>query len=251
MIPEVLSDFGLRGPLPPPPVTSVEDTASSVASVEDVDEILDDFGHSPLPLPPVFMIQEVLHDYGMRDPVSPDPVTISPSPVSIFPSPIYVSPSPVPSVEEVLDDFGLHDPVSPDPEVLEDYGMRDPVPLGQVSMDSEVLDDFGLRDPVSPDPSDDLGAGATASPDTGLLEEGPSQIGTRQPTQAIGHFGSSAKVRCKFCIAGCHMHFTLSRTAWKFEDPPPSSKKMIEKSRPSAAQGRNRGHKLVCSAVCM
>jgi hypothetical protein len=140
-----------------------------------------------------------------------------------------------------------------DPEVLEDYGMHDPVSPGQVSMDSEVLDDFGMRDPVSPNPDhwDDLGASATASPDPGLLEGGPSQIDSRQPTQAKEHIGSSSKVRCKFRIASCHMHFTLSRTAWKFGDQPPSPKKRVEKGRLSAVQGRNRRHKLVCSAVYM
>ena len=148
-------------------------------------------------------------------------ISSSPSPERKYSFGMGFSPSPSPEPKDHFKcNFGFHEPLFlPDPE-----------------------DDFEMLVPVSLLPhAKDFGT----SP---ILDEGPSQIGTHQPTEAKGLIGSSSKKCGEFHIATSYKHLTLVYTAWIWGEraPSPSPTDDKQEGQPSMIGPDDLTHELVC-----
>jgi hypothetical protein len=124
------------------------------------------------------------HHFGMRAPSSPGPgmrVLPSPDPERKHHFGMRAPSSP---------GSGMRVPPSPEPGRKHHFGMRESSP------NREQKHDFSMRIPLTPDPEQKnrIDTCVTLSPPRVLAvsEEGPSQIGTHQPTEAEQPLGSSS-----------------------------------------------------------
>jgi len=95
------------------------------------------------------------------------------------------------------------------------------------------LQDFSVQVPLSP---------THVGP---IPEEGPSQIGTHQLTEAEEPCGSSSKARGKSHIASSYMHLTLDRAPWKWGERAPSPISNEQKGQPIVIGEDDCMHELV------
>ena len=222
---------------------------------------------------------EPKRDFGMRRTLSPSPESkrdfgmrrmLSPSPEfkRDFGMRRTLSPSP-----ESKRDFGMRRMLSPSPEPKGSYSMpATPPPSTEHKSDTSIRD-FGAREPLFfPDSEDDLEMRAPLSPepqgsgvrvrdghwavsplpqaeDFGVLtvpEEGPSQIDTRQPTEAEEPYSSSSKGRGEFHIANSNIYLTLAHGVWKWGDRAPSPIGGKEKGQPGEIGEVDHVYESVC-----
>jgi hypothetical protein len=84
-----------------------------------------------------------------------------------------------------------------------------------------------------------------------ISNEGPSETGTHQPTEAKEPLSSSSKGRGKFHITTSYTHLTLAYTAWIWGERAPSPTDNKQEGQPSMIGQVDLMHELVCWAIHM
>lgn len=210
-----------------------------------------------------------MHRFGMR--AAPLP---SPEPRHGFDARMTLPASPAPKRQSNFgfreplflpgseDEFEMSVPLSPEPQ-----GFGKTAPLSHRSPARSQRGDAARAVSLLPDAEDfrvlpvlDEGPSQTAThqptdaEDSRVLpvpDEGPSQTATNQPTDAKEPLGSSSKERGEFRIAASYTHLTLARAVWKWGERAPSPGDRKPKGQTGTTGEAERMRESVCWAIPM
>src|SRR6267154_4999563 len=182
-----------------------------------------------------------MSDYSMCQKPSPSPEPMARSDYNMCRKP---SPSPEPR-----SGYGMHLRSSPSPEPKRSQGMRATCPPSTEHKSNFSIRDSGAQEPLFlPYSEDNLEMVVPLLPKLQdfsmrvplslthvgpVPEEGPSQIGAHQPTEAEEPCSSLSKARGKSHIASSYMDLTLDHTAWKWGERAPLPISNEQKGQPS------------------